>query len=292
MGSHNSGGPSVNELMATNVSIIDNNTCRKAWRGLPHNVSVLEDTTQAEVSARVILGPPCVQKHCRAEGTHIVGGRDAVPHSRPYMASLQLRGRHGCGGLLVKENFVLTAAHLTGSVIINGKRVKDGALPYMASLQNKLGHHVCGGFLVTDNFVLTAAHCDASNPVHVVLGNHNLENSGQKIEIQKVLKHKSYKEVGKGDDIMLLKLKKNAVYGKHVDIIQLPDKNMEVRPNDVCQVAGWGATRSGGPSVNELMATDVSIIDNNTCRKAWRGLPHNVICAGGYNTGRGFCQVS
>ncbi|KAK7889636.1 hypothetical protein WMY93_025196 [Mugilogobius chulae] len=46
-----------------------------------------------------------------AEATHIVGGRDAVPHSRPYMASLQLRGRHGCGGLLVKENFVLTAAH-------------------------------------------------------------------------------------------------------------------------------------------------------------------------------------
>ncbi|XP_072294870.1 serine protease 57-like [Eucyclogobius newberryi] len=46
-----------------------------------------------------------------AEGSHIVGGRDAVPHSRPYVASLQQRGRHGCGGLLVKEDFVLTAAH-------------------------------------------------------------------------------------------------------------------------------------------------------------------------------------
>ncbi|CAL9696357.1 unnamed protein product [Knipowitschia caucasica] len=46
-----------------------------------------------------------------AEGSHVVGGRDAAPHSRPYMASLQLRGRHGCGGLLVKEDFVLTAAH-------------------------------------------------------------------------------------------------------------------------------------------------------------------------------------
>uniref|UniRef100_A0A8C6T408 Peptidase S1 domain-containing protein n=1 Tax=Neogobius melanostomus TaxID=47308 RepID=A0A8C6T408_9GOBI len=45
------------------------------------------------------------------EGSHIVGGRDAVPHSRPYMASLQLRGRHGCGGLLVREDYVLTAAH-------------------------------------------------------------------------------------------------------------------------------------------------------------------------------------
>ncbi|XP_062250789.1 serine protease 57-like [Platichthys flesus] len=46
-----------------------------------------------------------------ADGSHIVGGRDSAPHSRPYMASLQVRGRHNCGGALVKENFVLTAAH-------------------------------------------------------------------------------------------------------------------------------------------------------------------------------------
>ncbi|XP_042337547.1 serine protease 57-like [Plectropomus leopardus] len=46
-----------------------------------------------------------------AHGTHIVGGRDAGPHSRPYMASLQVQGRHICGGALVKEDFVLTAAH-------------------------------------------------------------------------------------------------------------------------------------------------------------------------------------
>ncbi|XP_071343592.1 serine protease 57-like [Trachinotus anak] len=46
-----------------------------------------------------------------ADGTHIVGGRDAASHSRPYMASLQIRGRHNCGGLLVREDFVLTAAH-------------------------------------------------------------------------------------------------------------------------------------------------------------------------------------
>ncbi|XP_061593014.1 mast cell protease 3-like [Cololabis saira] len=45
------------------------------------------------------------------DGSHIVGGRDAAPHSRPYMASLQIGGRHFCGGVLVKEDFVLTAAH-------------------------------------------------------------------------------------------------------------------------------------------------------------------------------------
>ncbi|XP_053185103.1 granzyme B-like [Scomber japonicus] len=41
----------------------------------------------------------------------IVGGRVAKPHSRPYMASLQVRGHHICGGILIREDFILTAAH-------------------------------------------------------------------------------------------------------------------------------------------------------------------------------------
>ncbi|KAK2907716.1 hypothetical protein Q8A73_008789 [Channa argus] len=45
------------------------------------------------------------------KGSHIVGGRDVAPHSRPYMASLQFQGQHICGGSLVREDFVLTAAH-------------------------------------------------------------------------------------------------------------------------------------------------------------------------------------
>lgn len=46
-----------------------------------------------------------------ADGSHIVGGRDSANHSRPYMASLQIQGRPNCGGVLVREDFVLTAAH-------------------------------------------------------------------------------------------------------------------------------------------------------------------------------------
>ncbi|XP_007952773.1 granzyme M [Orycteropus afer afer] len=41
----------------------------------------------------------------------IIGGREAAPHSRPYMASLQKAGTHLCGGVLVHPRWVLTAAH-------------------------------------------------------------------------------------------------------------------------------------------------------------------------------------
>ncbi|XP_062287537.1 myeloblastin-like [Scomber scombrus] len=41
----------------------------------------------------------------------IVDGKKVKPHSRPYMASVQVDGSHECGGMLIREDFVLTAAH-------------------------------------------------------------------------------------------------------------------------------------------------------------------------------------
>uniref|UniRef100_A0A3B5KIA2 trypsin n=1 Tax=Takifugu rubripes TaxID=31033 RepID=A0A3B5KIA2_TAKRU len=41
----------------------------------------------------------------------IVGGKEAKPHSRPYMASLQVGKDHTCGGILIRQDFVLTSAH-------------------------------------------------------------------------------------------------------------------------------------------------------------------------------------
>ncbi|XP_019896596.2 granzyme B-like isoform X1 [Esox lucius] len=46
-----------------------------------------------------------------ASESGIVGGNISKPHSRPYMVSLQHRGHHVCGGMLILEDFVLTAAH-------------------------------------------------------------------------------------------------------------------------------------------------------------------------------------
>ncbi|XP_001369757.1 granzyme B(G,H) [Monodelphis domestica] len=51
----------------------------------------------------------------------IIGGREAKPHSRPYMAYLKYSNKNGksgiCGGFLVQKKFLLTAAHCWGSSI-------------------------------------------------------------------------------------------------------------------------------------------------------------------------------
>lgn len=48
------------------------------------------------------------------------------PHSRPYMASIQMDGQHVCGGCLLLRKWVMTAAHCVIP--------RYGALPVLSSL--------------------------------------------------------------------------------------------------------------------------------------------------------------
>lgn len=79
-----------------------------------------------------------------------------------------------------------------------------------------------------------------------------------------------------------------------MNIIKISSKSRPVKPNTKCQVAGWGQTKTKNKT-NDLRVADVSIIDIRICKKEWEnkntGLPANVLCAGGYRTKSGACQV-
>ncbi|XP_051549186.1 mast cell protease 8 isoform X5 [Myxocyprinus asiaticus] len=60
--------------------------------------------------ATLLLLHSCAPGVCMHHG--IVGGKDSIPHSRPYMVYIRDSvTRKPCGGFLVRENFVMTAAH-------------------------------------------------------------------------------------------------------------------------------------------------------------------------------------
>lgn len=60
-------------------------------------------------------------------------------------------------------------------------------------------------------------------------------------------------------------------------------------------MAGWGLTKTGGNTVNVLQVVKVPVVRLNVCKEEWNqvkiNLPDTVICAGGYGTKGGFCQV-
>uniref|UniRef100_A0A8D2ARB9 Granzyme B n=1 Tax=Sciurus vulgaris TaxID=55149 RepID=A0A8D2ARB9_SCIVU len=60
----------------------------------------------------------------KTKAGEIIGGHEAKPHSRPYMAYLRILdqgSQQRCGGFLIREDFVLTAAHCQGRLKTKAK---------------------------------------------------------------------------------------------------------------------------------------------------------------------------
>ncbi|XP_062306247.1 granzyme B(G,H) [Osmerus eperlanus] len=57
----------------------------------------------------------------QVQAASILGGNESVPHSRPYMVLLEVTSNQKiktCGGFLVRDDFVVSAAHCDGDCII------------------------------------------------------------------------------------------------------------------------------------------------------------------------------
>ncbi|XP_034386817.1 granzyme E-like [Cyclopterus lumpus] len=83
----------------------------------------------------------------RVRAAKIIGGREAEPHSRPYMALVELREEDGqkkhCGGFLLQEDFVMTAAHCQArfyTVYLGLHRVPKGAEIQRLSVKQSYPH--------------------------------------------------------------------------------------------------------------------------------------------------------
>uniref|UniRef100_A0A671NDV6 trypsin n=1 Tax=Sinocyclocheilus anshuiensis TaxID=1608454 RepID=A0A671NDV6_9TELE len=74
----------------------------------------------------------------------IFGGKEAKHHSRPYMVSIQCKNHHTCGGMLIRQDYVLTAAHclslavVLGAHNINRKEKTQQRIPVIKYIQHPM----------------------------------------------------------------------------------------------------------------------------------------------------------
>uniref|UniRef100_A0A3B1IIU1 Peptidase S1 domain-containing protein n=1 Tax=Astyanax mexicanus TaxID=7994 RepID=A0A3B1IIU1_ASTMX len=180
----------------------------------------------------------------------IINGTEAEPHSRPYMVSIQLQEQHVCGGFLITDSFVMTAAHCEEhfkenwdkvTAVIGAHNLKDNDFERIAVDQHYIHEH----FTVTKDKVI--------------------------------------------NDIMLMKLKKSTENSKNAQSIHIQEKKKARKRNDKCSVAGWGCITTNGNPSDVLMEAHVKIIPPETCKEQWSFYNDSImLCAGGLH--HGFCQ--
>ncbi|XP_040296147.1 serine protease 33-like [Bufo bufo] len=158
--------------------------------------------------------------------SRIVGGSDANDGEWPWQVSLQYDGNHTCGGTLISNQWVMTAAHC----------VEWTSNYYSFSV-------VLGMYqLNTPSFHEIRRYLD------------------------EVIIHPDYIGVLTRGDIALLKLSAPVSYTPYIQAVRLPDETSNSPCGLDCWTTGWGVRDSSWVTENlTLQEVEVPLIDHVTC---------------------------
>uniref|UniRef100_A0A8C1ZL61 Zgc:92313 n=1 Tax=Cyprinus carpio TaxID=7962 RepID=A0A8C1ZL61_CYPCA len=190
----------------------------------------------------------------------IVGGSAASEGAWPWQVDIQTDSQgHVCGGTIISENWVLSAAHcfpnpndISSYMVYVGRQQLNGWNP------DETSHRI--------------------RRVVVPLG---------------------YTDPQLGQDIALVELATSVIWSDRVQPVCLPYGNVEFSSDMKCMITGWGNIRDGVAlqGVGALQEVQVPIIDSNTCQDMFLINPTenidirpDMMCAGFQQGGKDSCQ--
>ncbi|XP_078492260.1 uncharacterized protein LOC100183060 isoform X2 [Ciona intestinalis] len=184
----------------------------------------------------------------------LLGGRESRRAEFPWLVSLQSDGDHICGGTIISERHILTAAHCFDE------------------------HDPLGFMVVTGANDLRPLDSEAlSYPVHSA-------------QIHRTYDQTAYIPDW---DIAILEVERRFQFSQFASSACLPGNNIWFRPGKRCHVAGYGRRSENGLDPYLQYNIETPILTHNICNKGgYEGsITERMICAGYPSTGGiGICH--
>uniref|UniRef100_A0A3P9KZ44 Zgc:92313 n=1 Tax=Oryzias latipes TaxID=8090 RepID=A0A3P9KZ44_ORYLA len=212
-------------------------------------VTALWTTAHAQECGR----PPLMENR-------IVGGMDAKEGAWPWQVDIQTKTEgHICGGSIITQNWVLSAAHCFPKT------------------------HDVGNYIVNVGRYQTQSN--------------NLHESSH--SVSRVVIPSSYVESYKGQDVALVQLSTPITWSDYASPVCLPSSDTVFSTDMQCYVTGWGNTKEDVPlsRPGTLQEVKVPIISQSSCQAMYLSDPteqvdilSDMICAGYQTGGKDSCQ--
>ncbi|XP_077773294.1 serine protease 33-like [Podarcis muralis] len=202
---------------------------------------------------------------CGKPAQRIMGGEPAPSDglSWPWQVSILYRDQPICGGALIAEKWVLSAAH---------------CFPNIKS---------------------QTTHSDVVLGAYQLL---NTSSNTVTSDIQQIILHPTYDSDSSRGDIALVELKSPVSFTKYILPICLPETSAKFSMEESCYVTGWGDIQPGVelPPPLTLQEVKVPLIDREKCNSLFNATQHEpqlhnpvgpgMICAGYQEGGKDSCQ--
>nr|XP_011713800.1 coagulation factor XI isoform X2 [Macaca nemestrina] len=185
----------------------------------------------------------------------IVGGTASVRGEWPWQVTLHTTSptqRHLCGGSIIGNQWILTAAHC-----------------FYGVQSPKILRVYIG-----------------------ILNQSEIKEDTSFFGVQEIIIHDQYKMAESGYDIALLKLETTVNYTDSQRPICLPSKGDRNVIYTDCWVTGWGYRKLRDKIQNTLQKAKIPLVTNDECQKRYRGhkITHKMICAGYREGGKDACK--